>query len=93
MRGGPDWPRRRGVPLRRTLGRHGSHPSTRGGRSTADPLSAHILGIELHAHVEFSDDRAGKYVVAAERPEGSLTLVPDTSFEAIRKRLGTDGEG
>lgn len=33
--------------------------------------------------------RVGEHRVAVERPDGSLTLVPDTSFEAIRKRLGT----
>jgi len=49
-----------------------------------------ICNMELHAHVELSDDRVGEYVVKDERPDGSLTLVPDTSFEAIRKRLGTE---
>jgi hypothetical protein len=44
--------------------------------------------MELHAHVEFSDDRAGEYVVAEERPDGSLTLVPDTSWKAIKERSG-----
>jgi len=53
-------------------------------------VSAIIPGMELHAHVELSDDRVGEYVVKDERPDGSLTLVPDTSFEAIRKRLGTE---
>jgi hypothetical protein len=42
------------------------------------------------AHVRLSGDRAGEYVVTEERPDGSLTLVPDTSFDAIRKRLGTE---
>lgn len=51
--------------------------------------SAKILGMEF-AHVKLSGDRAGEYVVTEERPDGSLTLVPDTSFEAIRKRLGTE---
>ncbi len=36
-----------------------------------------------------SDDRMGEYRVTEERPDGSLTLVLDTSFEAARKRLGT----
>lgn len=44
--------------------------------------------MELHAHVEFSDDRASEYVVAEERPDGSLTLVPDTSWKAIKERSG-----
>ena len=59
-------------------------------RSTTGSLSANIVGMELHAHVKLSGDRAGEYVVTEERPDGSLTLVPDTSFEAIRKRLGTE---
>jgi hypothetical protein len=49
-----------------------------------------ISCMESHAHVKLSGDRAGEYVVTEERPDGSLTLVPDTSFEAIRKRLGTE---
>lgn len=58
--------------------------------STAGPASAIIHRMELHAHVELSDDRVGEYRVTEERPDGSLTLVPDTSFKAIRKRLGTE---
>lgn len=42
------------------------------------------------AHVKLSGDRDGDYVVTEERSDGSLTLVPDNSFEAIRKRLGTE---
>lgn len=49
-----------------------------------------ISPMESHAHVKLSGDRAGEYVVTEERPDGSLTLVPDTSFDAIRKRLGTE---
>jgi hypothetical protein len=49
-----------------------------------------IFHMELHAHVRLSDDRVGEYVVKDERPDGSLTLVPDTSFVAIRERLGTE---
>jgi hypothetical protein len=45
--------------------------------------------MERHAHVKLTGDRAGEYVVTEERADGSLTLVPDTSFTAIRKRLGT----
>lgn len=52
--------------------------------------SAIIAGMELHAHVKLSGDRSGEYLIAEERPDGSLTLVPDTSLEAIRKRLGTE---
>lgn len=53
-------------------------------------LYAIISPMESHAHVKLSGDRAGEYVVTEERPDGSLTLVPDTSFGAIRKRLGTE---
>jgi hypothetical protein len=42
-----------------------------------------------HAHVTLSGDRAGDYIVAEERPDGTLVLVPDTSIEAIRRRVGT----
>lgn len=41
-----------------------------------------------HAHVKLSGDRTGDYVVADERPDGSLTLAPDTSAKAILDRLG-----
>lgn len=57
---------------------------------TIAPASAIILGMELHAHVKLSGDRNGEYLITEERPDGSLTLVPDTSFEAIRERLGTE---
>lgn len=49
-----------------------------------------IFPMESHAHVKLGGDRAGEYVVTEERPDGSLTLVPNTSFEEIRKRLGTE---
>jgi hypothetical protein len=65
-------------------------PGPAAGKPPAAALaSATIHNMELHAHVEFSDDRVGEYLVSEERPDGSLTLVPDTSFEAARKRLGT----
>jgi len=57
---------------------------------TSPARSAIIFAMELHAHVKLSGDRSGEYLVTEERPDGSLTLVPDTSFEAIRKRLGTE---
>jgi hypothetical protein len=41
-----------------------------------------------HAHVKLSGDRTGDYMVAEERPDGSLTLVPDTSAQAVLDRLG-----
>ena len=44
--------------------------------------------MESHAHVKLSGDRAGEYVVTEERPDGTLTLVPDTSWKAIKERSG-----
>jgi hypothetical protein len=43
---------------------------------------------EQLVHVTLSGDRAGEYVVIDESPDGELTLVPDTSAEAILDRLG-----
>jgi len=31
---------------------------------------------------------AGDYIVAERNPDGSVLLAPDTSMEAIRKRIG-----
>ena len=42
-------------------------------------------------HVRLSGDRVGDYVVTEERPDGSLTLVPDTSWKAIQERSGARG--
>lgn len=39
-------------------------------------------------HVTLSGDRAGQYIVKGEGPGGELTLVPDTSAQAILNRLG-----
>lgn len=36
-----------------------------------------------------SGDLNGRYVVTEKRPDGELTLVPDTSVSAIRERQGT----
>jgi hypothetical protein len=32
---------------------------------------------------------AGDYIVAERHPDGTVVLAPDTSIEAIRRRLGT----
>jgi hypothetical protein len=40
------------------------------------------------AHVKLSGDINGRYVVTDRRAGGELTLVPDTSAEAIRERAG-----
>jgi hypothetical protein len=39
-------------------------------------------------HVTLTGDIAGEYIVKDERPDGELTLVPDTSAQAILDRLG-----
>ena len=39
-------------------------------------------------HVTLTGDIAGEYIVTDERPDGELTLVPDTSAQAILDRLG-----
>jgi hypothetical protein len=39
-------------------------------------------------HVTLSGDIEGEYVVTDQRPGGELTLAPDTSIEAIRRRHG-----
>jgi hypothetical protein len=39
-------------------------------------------------HVTLSGDIAGEYIVKDERPDGELTLVPNTSAQAILDRLG-----
>lgn len=45
--------------------------------------------VSRQAHVTLSGDIAGEYVVVEERPDGELTLAPDTGIAAIRRRLGT----
>jgi hypothetical protein len=40
------------------------------------------------AHVTLSGDIAGDYLVVDRRPDGELRLVPDTSANAILRRLG-----
>lgn len=42
------------------------------------------------AHVTLSGDIEGEYIVEDRRPDGRLSLVPDTSIEAVRQRLGTE---
>lgn len=45
-----------------------------------------MSAVAEQAHVTLSGDLAGEYVVIDQRPNGELTLVPDTSAAAIRKR-------
>ncbi len=46
--------------------------------------------VSRQAHVTLSGDIVGDYVVEDRRSDGALMLVPDTSIEAIRRRLGTE---
>lgn len=43
---------------------------------------------EQLVHVTLSGDISGEYVLKDEGPDGELTLVPDTSAEAMLDRLG-----
>lgn len=40
------------------------------------------------AHVVLSGDISGRYVVTDQRAGGELTLVPDTSWQAVLERSG-----
>jgi hypothetical protein len=42
-----------------------------------------------HAYVTLSGAVSGRYLVTEKRDGGELTLVPDTSIDAIRERQGT----
>jgi hypothetical protein len=44
--------------------------------------------VSKQQHVVVSGDISGRYVVKDRRESGELTLVPDTSAEAIRERAG-----
>ena len=46
--------------------------------------------VSRQAHVTLSGDIVGDYIVEDRRSDGTLMLVPDTSIDAIRKRLGTE---
>jgi hypothetical protein len=45
--------------------------------------------VAAQPHVTLSGDIEGEYVVTDQRPGGELTLAPDTSASAIRKRGGS----
>ena len=45
--------------------------------------------VSRQAHVTLSGDIVGDYVVVERGEAGELTLAPDLSITAIRKRLGT----
>lgn len=44
--------------------------------------------MSAQAHVKLSGDISGRYVVTDRRAGGELTLVPDTSWEAMLERSG-----
>jgi hypothetical protein len=46
--------------------------------------------VDEPTHVTVSGAVNGRYLVAEKRPGGELTLVPDTSIEAVRERQGTE---
>ncbi len=50
--------------------------------------TCHHRGMAEQAHVKLSGDINGRYVVTDQRAGGELTLVPDTSWEAILERSG-----
>jgi hypothetical protein len=41
-------------------------------------------------HVTLAGDRTGEYVIAEERADGTLVLLPDTSVAAILARMGAE---
>jgi hypothetical protein len=51
-------------------------------------VTCHHGMVSKQAHVVLSGDINGRYVVTDRRASGELTLVPDTSAEAIRERAG-----
>lgn len=73
--------------MRRALSLTGAQ--ARSVRSLAvDSITCHHAGMATPAHVKLSGDISGRYVVTDQRPGGELTLVPDTSWEAILERSG-----
>jgi hypothetical protein len=46
--------------------------------------------VSRQAHVTLSGDIAGEYIVVEHGADGELTLAPDTSIDAIRKRHGLE---
>ena len=81
-------------PRRRTAPRRGANGISR--KATFDTESSVIMSAMAEsttAHVTLSGARVGKYLIAEESPDGTLTLTPDTSIAAIRRRLGTKPMG
>lgn len=64
-------------------------PHRRLARTGATHGAPAIIGVmSEQAHVVLSGAVTGRYVITDRRPTGELTLVPDTSAEAIRERAG-----
>jgi hypothetical protein len=49
-----------------------------------------MISVVEQPHVKLSGDIEGPYVVEESRDDGRLLVAPDTSAQAIRKRLGTE---
>jgi hypothetical protein len=62
-----------------TVGRMGRSNRTYPSNST------HVK--ERRLHVTLAGDRTGEDLIAEERPDGSLVLLPDTSAQALIKRM------
>lgn len=45
------------------------------------------MAVERAPHVTITGDRSGDYVVVEERDDGSMVVAPDTSADAILRRL------
>jgi hypothetical protein len=61
-----------------------------GGRMPLFAHRTHPAGLDLvkEPHVTLAGDRSGEYLIAEERPDGSLLLLPDTPVEAIPRSHG-----
>jgi hypothetical protein len=53
-----------------------------------DPAIMSIVADELH--VRLAGDRVGRYVIADERPDGTLVLKPEDSVDAMLERHGLE---
>jgi hypothetical protein len=47
-----------------------------------------MILMDKQQHVVVSGDISGRYIVKDQRESGELTLVPETSAEAMRERAG-----
>jgi hypothetical protein len=49
--------------------------------------------VDEPARVTVSGAVNGRYLITEKHPSGKLTLIPDTSIDAIRERQGTEPMG